>query len=152
MTGASSRGCRGDTSSSALTTASRMGACMASAIEGASTSSTSRPQARRSSRNSQWPLPGIRLAWTSTRRPIASDHQRYGPEFRHNVNTGGTTIVDTALSYTAGVTATGLAGAAYVNDNLDATTGTTLFDIDASLDQVAIQSPPMRARWSRPGA
>ena len=65
-----------------------------------------------------------------------------GQNLRHNVDTGGTTIVDTPLGYTAGVTATGLTGAAYVNNDLDANTGTTLFDIDASLDQVAIQSPP----------
>ena len=38
--------------------------------------------------------------------------------------------------------ATGLAGAAYTNNDLDPNTGTTLFDIDTSLNQVVIQSPP----------
>ena len=38
--------------------------------------------------------------------------------------------------------ATGLTGAAYTNNDLDLNTGTTLFDIDTSLNQVVIQSPP----------
>ena len=38
--------------------------------------------------------------------------------------------------------ATGLTGAAYSNNDLDPNTGTTLFDIDTSLNQVVIQSPP----------
>ena len=65
-----------------------------------------------------------------------------GQNLRHNVNAGGVTVADSALNYTAGVTAPGLTGAAYTNNDLDPTTGTTLFDIDASLNQVVIQSPP----------
>ena len=42
----------------------------------------------------------------------------------------------------AGTTAIGLTGAAYTNNDLDPSTGTTLFDLDPSLHQVAIQSPP----------
>jgi hypothetical protein len=38
--------------------------------------------------------------------------------------------------------ATGVTGAAYTNNDLDTNTGTTLFDIDSSLNQVVIQSPP----------
>jgi Domain of unknown function (DUF4394) len=38
--------------------------------------------------------------------------------------------------------ATGVTGAAYANNDLDPNTGTTLFDIDSSLNQVVIQSPP----------
>jgi hypothetical protein len=38
--------------------------------------------------------------------------------------------------------ATGLTGAAYTNNDVDPNTGTTLFDIDTSLNQVVIQSPP----------
>src|SRR4029453_8824844 len=38
--------------------------------------------------------------------------------------------------------AMGLSGAAYTNNDLDLNTGTTLFDIDTSLNQVVIQSPP----------
>ena len=48
----------------------------------------------------------------------------------------------TALNYTAGTPAIGLTGAAYTNNDLDPNTGTTLFDIDTTLNQVAIQSPP----------
>ena len=65
-----------------------------------------------------------------------------GQNLRHNVNAGGTTLVDGLLNYMAGTTAMGLAGAAYTNNDLDPTTGTTLFDIDTALNQVAIQSPP----------
>jgi hypothetical protein len=65
-----------------------------------------------------------------------------GQNLRHNVNAGGTTIADGLLNYMVGTTATGLTGAAYTNNDLDPTTGTTLFDIDTSLNQVVIQSPP----------
>jgi Domain of unknown function (DUF4394) len=65
-----------------------------------------------------------------------------GQNLRHNVSAGGTTLVDGLLNYMAGTTATGLTGAAYTNNDLDPTTGTTLFDLDTSLHQVAIQSPP----------
>jgi Domain of unknown function (DUF4394) len=65
-----------------------------------------------------------------------------GQNLRHNVNAGGTTLVDGVLNYMAGTPATGLTGAAYTNNDLDSNTGTTLFDIDTSLNQVVIQSPP----------
>lgn len=70
-----------------------------------------------------------------------------GQNLRHNVNTGGTTINDGALSYTAPAvaTATGVTGAAYTNNDLETSatpvTATTLYVIDTTLDQVAIQSP-----------
>ena len=38
--------------------------------------------------------------------------------------------------------ALGVSGAAYTNNDLDPNTDTTLFDIDATLDQLVIQSPP----------
>jgi hypothetical protein len=65
-----------------------------------------------------------------------------GQNLRHDVNAGGVTASDTALNYTAGTTAAGLTGAAYTNNDLDPTTGTTLFDVDTTLNQMAIQSPP----------
>jgi hypothetical protein len=65
-----------------------------------------------------------------------------GQNLRHNVNTGGTTLVDTALNYTPGVAATGITGAAYTNNDLGVNTGTSLFDLDTTLDQVVLQSPP----------
>jgi hypothetical protein len=65
-----------------------------------------------------------------------------GQNLRHNVNAGGVTVMDTALNYTVGTPASGLTGAAYTNNDLDPTTGTTLFDVDTNLNQIAIQSPP----------
>jgi Domain of unknown function (DUF4394) len=72
-----------------------------------------------------------------------------GQNLAHNVNpppsSGGDTAVNMPLNYPAPVNiplATGVTGAAYTNNDLDGTTGTTLFDIDTMLNQVAIQSPP----------
>jgi hypothetical protein len=70
-----------------------------------------------------------------------------GQNLAHNVNPGGLTAVNTTLNYPAPANppiplATGVTGAAYTNNDLDSTTGTTLFDIDTMLNQVAIQSPP----------
>ena len=65
-----------------------------------------------------------------------------GQNLRHDVNPGGATIVDGALNTppAAGMTA-GIVGAAYTNNDLDPTTGTTLFDLDAAADQISLQSP-----------
>ena len=52
-----------------------------------------------------------------------------------------TTLVDPSLNYVAGTAASGVAAIAYTNNDLDATTGTFLFDIDAALDQLVIQAP-----------
>lgn len=65
-----------------------------------------------------------------------------GQNLRHNVNTGGVTIADADLNYVAGTPAIGIEAAAYTNNDLDALTATTLFDLDTNLDQIAIQSPP----------
>ncbi|GHA78857.1 hypothetical protein GCM10007067_15340 [Lysobacter bugurensis] len=64
-----------------------------------------------------------------------------GQNLRHDVNPGGATIVDGRLSYMPGVDALGITGAAYTNNDLNASTATTLFDIDFKLDQVVLQSP-----------
>ncbi|WP_206443199.1 DUF4394 domain-containing protein [Candidatus Protofrankia californiensis] len=58
-----------------------------------------------------------------------------GLNLRHDVVAHATTV-DTALS------ALGVTGIAYTNNDTSLTTGTTLFDIDTNLDQLAIQSPP----------
>jgi hypothetical protein len=58
-----------------------------------------------------------------------------GQNLRVNVADGATTV-DTALSLT------GVVAAAYTNNDADPNTATTLFDLDATLDQVAIQAPP----------
>ncbi len=62
-----------------------------------------------------------------------------GQNLRVNVDTGAATV-DLGLVYTG--TALGVGGAAYTNNDLDAETATTLFVIDSTLDQVAIQAPP----------
>lgn len=53
---------------------------------------------------------------------------------------------------TSGPTALGVAGAAYTNNDLDTNTATTLFDIDTTLNQVAIQSPPNNGSLAATGA
>lgn len=72
-----------------------------------------------------------------------------GQNLRHNVNAGGTTIVDDPLDYppatpvnSVGPNATGVTGSAYTNNDLAASTATTLYALDTSLDQIALQSPP----------
>ena len=52
------------------------------------------------------------------------------------------TLTDVSLNYTPGTNALGVTGAAYTNNDLDTNTNTTLFDIDTTLDQVSVQSPP----------
>jgi Domain of unknown function (DUF4394) len=64
-----------------------------------------------------------------------------GQNLRINV-VDGTTVADGSLNYTPGTPATGVVGAGYTNNDADTNTNTTLFDVDSSLDQVAIQSPP----------
>lgn len=86
---------------------------------------------------------GVDFNPAADRLRIVSDT---GQNLRHNVNAGGVTLSDGALNYTAGTTAAGVVGAAYTNNDLTpatpATTGSTLFVLDAALDQVALQSPP----------
>ena len=72
-----------------------------------------------------------------------------GQNLAHNVNAGGVTVENAMLTYTAPpntpVPATGLSGAAYTNNDVTpagAPTATTLFDVDTTLDQIVIQSPP----------
>ena len=64
-----------------------------------------------------------------------------GQNLRHDVNAGLTTE-DLTLNYAPGIAALGVAGAAYTNNDLDTTTATTLFDLDANLNQIAVQAPP----------
>jgi hypothetical protein len=64
-----------------------------------------------------------------------------GQNLRINV-ADGTTTPDGTLNYTAGTPATGVVGAMYTNNDADPNTNTTLFDVDSTLDQIAVQSPP----------
>jgi Domain of unknown function (DUF4394) len=82
---------------------------------------------------------GVDFNPVADRLRIVSDT---GQNLRHNVNPDGVTIADTALNYTAGVTALGVVGAAYTNNDLDPTTNTTLYNLDSTLDQIVVQSPP----------
>ncbi len=80
---------------------------------------------------------GVDFNPTVDRMRVVSDT---GQNLRVNVDTGAT-IDDPALN-TGGVTATGITAAAYTNNDADSNTATTLFDLDAALDQIAIQAPP----------
>jgi hypothetical protein len=80
---------------------------------------------------------GVDFNPTVDRLRIVSDN---GQNLRANV-ADGVTATDLALNY-AGTTALGVTGVAYTNNDLDANTATTLFDIDTTLDQVVVQAPP----------
>ncbi|MCT9082032.1 DUF4394 domain-containing protein [Streptomyces fulvoviolaceus] len=76
-----------------------------------------------------------------------------GQNLRHNIDdpagapAAGTTAVDGTLTNppvppaTSGTTAMGVTGAAYTNNDLNAATATTLFDLDTAQDRVSVQSP-----------
>src|SRR5688500_14980587 len=64
-----------------------------------------------------------------------------GQNLRHNLN-DGTTVADATLTTPPATgPAKGVTAAAYTNNDLDARTATTLFDINTVADQVVIQSP-----------
>lgn len=66
-----------------------------------------------------------------------------GQNLRIDVATGATTQDGTLnLPGPPPTTATGVAGAAYTNNDADPATGTTLFNLDAALDRILVQSPP----------
>ncbi|MGW9448653.1 DUF4394 domain-containing protein [Streptomyces sp. NPDC055632] len=69
-----------------------------------------------------------------------------GQNLRHNIDDPAaprTTTADGTLTNptTPPSTALGVTGAAYTNNDLDAATATTLFDIDTTNDRVSLQSP-----------
>ena len=86
---------------------------------------------------------GVDFNPAADRLRIVSDT---GQNLSHNVNAGGTTALQGTLTYTpppaAPVAALGITAAAYTNNDLSSNTATTLFDIDTTMDQVAIQFPP----------
>lgn len=89
---------------------------------------------------------GVDFNPAADRLRIVSDS---GQNLRHNVNSGGTTLVDDPLDYppatplnAAGPNAGGVTASAYTNNDLDPATGTTLYAIDTGLDQLVLQSPP----------
>jgi hypothetical protein len=92
---------------------------------------------------------GVDFNPAADRLRIVSDT---GQNLRHDINPGGTTIADTTLSYPpATAAATGVSAAAYTNNDLGASTATTLFDVDTVLDQVAVQAPANSGQLSVTG-
>ena len=83
---------------------------------------------------------GVDFNPAANRLRIISDT---GQNLRHDV-VGGATTEDADLNYLppAVPPALGLTGTAYTNNDLDTDTGTTLFNIDTVMSQIAIQSPP----------
>ncbi|WP_204005442.1 DUF4394 domain-containing protein [Virgisporangium aurantiacum] len=65
-----------------------------------------------------------------------------GQNLRHMMAQGGTTATDTALTYPPATTpGTGVTAGAYTNNDLNPDTGAVLFDLDVTMDQLAMQSP-----------
>ncbi|QNP75357.1 DUF4394 domain-containing protein [Streptomyces roseirectus] len=65
-----------------------------------------------------------------------------GQNLRHNLN-DNTTVADSPLNIPPATTAAlGVTAAAYTNNDLVGSTGTTLVDVDTLNDQIVIQSPP----------
>ena len=89
---------------------------------------------------------GVDFNPAANRLRVVSDT---GQNLRHNIDdpagapATGTTATDASLTFPGPppVPATGVTAAAYTNNDLNADTATTLFDIDTTLDQVVVQSP-----------
>ncbi len=90
---------------------------------------------------------GVDFNPAADRLRIVSDT---GQNLRHNVNAGGTTTLDMPLKNGDAVAA-GVTAAAYTNNDLDMSTGTTLFDVDTAMDQLSIQSPPNNGNLAATG-
>jgi hypothetical protein len=81
---------------------------------------------------------GVDFNPAADRLRVISDN---GQNLRHNL-ADHTTVADAVLTTPPAVGATyGVTAAAYTNNDLDADTATTLFDINTATDQVVIQSP-----------
>lgn len=93
---------------------------------------------------------GVDFNPAADRLRIVSDA---GQNLRHDVNTGGVTVADATLTAPPATTAaTGVTGGAYTNNDLNADTGTTLFDLNTTADQIAIQAPANAGLLSPTGA
>ena len=75
-------------------------------------------------------------------RIISDTGQNLRHPFATLVTVEDTDLVYPATPTTPATTGVGVTGAAYTNNDLDANTATTLFDIDSQRNQVVIQSPP----------
>lgn len=88
---------------------------------------------------------GVDFNPAANRLRVVSDT---GQNLRHNIDdpngapAAGTTATDGTLTIPPATTpAAGITGVAYSNNDLDANTATSLFDLDTMLDQIEIQSP-----------
>ncbi|MFF3291714.1 DUF4394 domain-containing protein [Streptomyces sp. NPDC003023] len=86
---------------------------------------------------------GVDFNPAANRLRVVSDT---GQNLRHNIDDAAaprTTTVDGTLTNptTPPSTARGVTGAAYTNNDLDAATATTLFDLDTTADRISLQSP-----------
>ncbi|MFJ9596752.1 DUF4394 domain-containing protein [Streptomyces virginiae] len=86
---------------------------------------------------------GVDFNPAANRLRVVSDS---GQNLRHNIDDAAaplTTTVDGTLTNptTPPSTATGVTGAAYTNNDLNAATATSLFDLDTTLDRISLQSP-----------
>jgi len=92
---------------------------------------------------------GVDFNPAADRLRVVSDN---GQNLRHDVNPGGATIADGTLTYPPATAAViGVSAAAYTNNDLDTATATTLFDLDTTLDQVAVQAPANAGSLSATG-
>ncbi|MFE6331641.1 DUF4394 domain-containing protein [Streptomyces sp. NPDC057806] len=86
---------------------------------------------------------GVDFNPAANRLRVISDN---GQNLRHNIDDNAaplTTTVDGALTNptTPPSAAQGVTGAAYTNNDLNAATATTLFDLDTVADRISLQSP-----------
>jgi uncharacterized protein DUF4394 len=72
-----------------------------------------------------------------------------GQNLRQPLAAAGATVADTPLNPAPG---TGVTGAAYTNNDRDAATATTLFDLATATDQVVVQAPANAGSLSPTGA
>ncbi|MFC4009918.1 DUF4394 domain-containing protein [Nonomuraea purpurea] len=91
---------------------------------------------------------GVDFNPAADRLRVISDN---GQNLRHNLN-DGTTVADSQLSNGPGSPASGVTAAAYTNNDLNADTVTTLFDINTSTAQIVIQSPANNGLLAPTGA
>ncbi|GIF63608.1 hypothetical protein Ais01nite_16430 [Asanoa ishikariensis] len=99
---------------------------------------------------------GVDFNPAANRLRVVSDT---GQNLRHNIDdpagapAAGTTATDTTLTVPpASTAAVGVTAAAYTNNDLDATTATTLFDLNTTTDQIVVQSPANQGELAPTGA
>ncbi|MGI5399265.1 DUF4394 domain-containing protein [Streptomyces sp. CA-135486] len=92
---------------------------------------------------------GVDFNPAADRLRVISDN---GQNLRHNLADGTTTEDTTLTTPPATGPARGVTAAAYTNNDLNAETATTLFDINTATDQVVIQSPANNGLLAPTGA